>query len=254
MKIIISPARQMHRDLDGFAPESMPRFLPRTRILLEAMRSMTGEELQELWQCSPRILAQGMELLADMDLEQRLTPALMCYSGLAYRYMAPGVFTDRELDYVRSRLRIVSGFYGLLRPFDGVAPYRLEMRAKLQADGCRNLYEFWGGTLAESLAGETDCVIDLASREYSRAVLPRLPSSVAHVTCIFGEEKGGKVIEKGAPAKMARGSMVRWMAENGISRPEDLREFRILGYRFCRERSDRERLVFVKGEGAEDAL
>ena len=139
-----------------------------------------------------------------------------------------------HLDYLREHLRILSGFYGLLRPFDGVTPYRLEMQAKLAVDGCRDLYQFWGDRLARQLASEADVVLNLASREYSRAVEVYLPKTVRFVTCAFGELKDGKVVEKGTKCKMARGQMVRWLAENQIKSPEDLQAFDQLGYQFCR--------------------
>lgn len=82
---------------------------------------------------------------------------------------------------------ILSGFYGLLRPFDGVTSYRLETQAKLAVDGFRDLYRFWGDRLARQLAAETDFVLNLASKEYSKAVEPHLPENVHFVTCAFGE-------------------------------------------------------------------
>ena len=130
-------------------------------------------------------------------------------------------------------MRILSGFYGLLRPFDGVTPYRLEMQAKLAVDGCRDLYQFWGDRLAHQLASETNVVLNLASKEYSKAVEAHLPKTVQFVTCVFGELKDGKIIEKGTKCKMARGQMVRWLAENQIKSLEDLQAFDQLGYRFC---------------------
>ena len=181
-----------------------------------------------------------------MDLRRRLTPALLSYEGIQYQYMAPGVFEAGQLDYVREHLRILSGFYGLLRPFDGVTPYRLEMQARLAVDGCRDLYAFWGGVLAEALAAETDLVLNLASREYSRAVEPHLPPSVRFLTCVFGEEKDGKVVEKGTMCKMARGEMVRFLAEHDISRAQDVRDFDRLGYRFSPACSTENHFVFIK--------
>ena len=161
--------------------------------------------------------------------------------------MAPGVMETAQLDYLREHLRILSGFYGLLRPFDGVTPYRLEMQAKLSVDGHRDLYDFWGDTLALQLAAETDFVLNLASKEYSRAVEPHLPKSVRFLTCTFGEWKDGKVIEKGTMCKMARGQMVRWLAENNVTSWADIRAFDQLGYRFQPELSNESHNVFLKG-------
>ena len=87
------------------------------------------------------------------------------------------------------------------------------------------------------LAGETDWVLNLASREYSRAVEPHLPPGVGYLTCTFGQWKDGRVVEKGTACKMARGQMVRWLAENQIKKPDELRAFDQLGYQFCRSTS-----------------
>ena len=127
MKILISPAKKMRSDPDTLAPEALPALLSETERLLSALRAMTPGELQALWRCSDTIAAQNLERLRDMDLRRRLTPALLSYVGLQYQYMAPGVLEQRQYDYLQAHLRILSGFYGVLRPFDGVTPYRLEM-------------------------------------------------------------------------------------------------------------------------------
>lgn len=81
-----------------------------------------------------------------MDLKRNLTPAILSYEGIQYQYMAPGVFTIYELEYISEHLRILSGFYGVLKPFDGVVPYRLEMQAKAKIGGNKNLYDGKNGT------------------------------------------------------------------------------------------------------------
>ena len=119
MYIIISPAKRMREDQDSLPWRDLPRFLPRTEQLLAALRGMSPAELKALWKCNDRIAALNVERLREMDLRQRLTPAVLAYEGLQYRYMAPQVFTDREFAYIQEHLRILSGFYGILRPFDG---------------------------------------------------------------------------------------------------------------------------------------
>lgn len=86
-----------------------------------------------------------------MDLYRNLTPAILAFEGIQYQYMAPGVFQTDEYAYLEKHLRILSGFYGMLRPFDGVVPYRLEMQAKLKGDKLNSLYEFWNSKLADKL-------------------------------------------------------------------------------------------------------
>ena len=248
MRIIISPAKKMRADTDSFAPEGLPAFLPETGRLLAALKAMDGPALQKLWKCNDSIAALNLERLAHMDLERNLTPAILSYEGIQYQYMAPGVFEREQLDYVKEHLRILSGFYGLLRPFDGVTPYRLEMAAPLSVDGHKDLYAFWGDKLAATLAAETDLVVNLASKEYSKAVSPHLPPAVSFLTCTFGEEKDGKVVEKGTMCKMARGEMVRWMAEHNVQQAAELRDFDRLGYTFSPAHSDHQHYVFLKEE------
>ena len=180
MRVIIAPAKKMRRDTDSFPVEGLPVFLEEAGRLKRALQGMAPGELQALWKCSGALAGLNAGRLADMDLRRGLTPAILAYEGIQYRYMAPGVMEAAQLDYLREHLRILSGFYGLLRPFDGVTPYRLEMQARLSVDGAGDLYAFWGGRLAEQLASETDWVLNLASREYSRAVEPHLPPGVGY--------------------------------------------------------------------------
>lgn len=246
MQIIISPAKKMKVDTDSFAVESLPLFLEDAERLKTAMQARTGRELQTLWKCSDAIAKLNLERLQDMDLRRNLTPAILAYEGIQYRYMAPGVMEAGQLDYLRNHLRILSGLYGLVRPFDGVAPYRLEMQARLSVDDLKDLYAFWGRRLAEQLAAETDLVLNLASKEYSRAVEPYLPDSVRFLTCVFGEWKNKKIVEKGTMCKMARGQMVRWLAVNSVEKAEDIIDFADLNYRYCAELSKGNCFVFLK--------
>ena len=246
MRIIISPAKKMNVDTDSFPCQGLPQFLPKTERLYERLRGMSYEELKALWKCNDQIAKLNFERLQTMDLRQGLTPAILSYEGIQYQYMAPGVFTYDELDYVREHLRILSGFYGVLRPFDGVTPYRLEMQAKLKMGEAKDLYSYWGGDIAGLLFSETDCILNLASQEYSRCVSAHLTDGVQFITCLFCERKNGKLIEKGTLCKMARGEMVRFMAENRIQTPEQVQAFERLGYRFRPEGSDADTYLFLK--------
>jgi len=248
MRIIISPAKKMSVDMDSFPISGLPVLIDGAERLREVLRKMSSRDLQVLWKCSEAIAELNVERLRGMDLRRRLTPAVLAYEGIQYQYMAPGVLEMEQLTYIQEHLRILSGFYGLLRPFDGVTPYRLEMQARLRVGNCGDLYAFWGSRLAERLVSETDVILNLASREYSRAVEPHLPASVRFLTCTFGEEKNGKVVEKGTLCKMARGQMVRWLAENQITSPEEIKGFSELHYRFSPIHSAENRFVFLRGE------
>lgn len=246
MRIIISPAKKMRVDIDSFPHQDLPVFLTRTEELCTILQSMSDAELKKLWKCNNQIAALNIRRLQNMDLHNRLTPAVMAYEGIQYQYMAPGVFTEQAFHYVQQHLRILSGFYGILRPFDGVTPYRLEMQAKLRGGECKDLYSYWGDSLAKALFAETDCIVNLASKEYSLCISRYLPEHVHFITCVFGEEKDGKVIEKGTMCKMARGEMVRYMAENQIQNPEQLRCFDRLDYCFDYSLSNEKLFVFTR--------
>ena len=246
MRIIISPAKKMKVNTDSFSFQELPMFLSQAEQILKQLRRMSYAELKTLWKCNDQIAAQNIERIQTMDLRQRLTPALLAYDGIQYRYMAPGVFTNQEFAYVKEHLRILSGFYGILRPFDGVAPYRLEMGAKLSLGNSENLYCYWGSRLAEALFSESDYIINLASQEYSRCISSYIPAGKQFLTCVFGDRENGKVIEKGTLCKMARGEMVRWMAQEGVENLKRLKEFSGLGYQFSPAESTQTTYVFVK--------
>ncbi|MBR5302479.1 MAG: peroxide stress protein YaaA [Clostridia bacterium] len=246
MRIIISPAKKMNADTDTLPYRDLPALLAKTEQILERLRIMNEEELRKLWKCNDQIAALNVQRLAGMDLRRNLTPAIIAYEGIQYQYMAPDVFTAGEYGYVQAHLRILSGFYGVLRPLDGVTPYRLEMQAKLRMGEAKDLYAFWGDDLARSVLDGTDCVINLASKEYSICISKHLPEDKRMITCVFGDEKDGKIIEKGTMCKMARGEMVRFMAANQIERPQDIRAFEGLNYRYDAKRSDEQTYVFVR--------
>lgn len=246
MKIIISPAKKMNENQDLAPFLGLPVLLEDAGILLEWMRSLTYDEAKKLWKCNDKIASLNYERINHMDLEKRLTPAILTYEGLQYQYMAPAVFEEGAMRYIQDHLRILSGFYGILRPFDGVTPYRLEMQAAVKAGGVRDLYEFWGDKLYQELLDEDRTVLNLASKEYSRCIERYLCPEDRFVTCVFGEWVEGKVKQKGTLAKMARGEMVRYMAENNLSDLQEIRGFDRLGYHFSEELSTQDQYVFLK--------
>lgn len=250
MKIIISPAKNMVSDPNALPPRRLPIFLPQAEELLQRMRSMDGAQLQALWRCNDAIARLNLDRLRRMDLTRDLTPAIFSYQGIQYRYMAPRVFTSSQLSYVEEHLYLLSGFYGLLRPFDAVTPYRLEMQAKLSVGQAKDLYAFWGDKLSRQVCAQTDWILNLASREYSRTISAHLPQCVRFLTCSFGAWHNGKVVEKGTLCKMARGEMVRFLAEQQITTPEGVKSFCRLGYQFSPDHSTPDHVVFLQQTAA----
>ena len=246
MRIIISPAKQMRVDTDTFACKEIPVFPEKTKILLNYISGLSYEEQKKLWACNDRIAGENAERFRNMDLRKGLTPAILAYDGIQYNYMAPAVFEDGQFDYVQEHLRILSGFYGVVKPLDGVVPYRLEMQAKAKLPGFRNLYEFWGEELYREVMDESRVLVNLASKEYSKCIEKYLMPGDRYITCIFGEPEGDKIVQKGVYAKMARGEMVRFMAGMQAETPEQMKDFSWSGYRFAEERSSETEYVFVR--------
>lgn len=246
MKIIISPAKKMNVDTDTFGFTALPVFLSDTAALMEWVKSLSYAEAKKLWGCNDQIAELNFERFRHMNLERNLTPALISYEGIQYQYMAPAVFEEGMLTYVQEHLRILSGFYGVLKPMDGVTPYRLEMQAKTKAGDCRGLYEFWGRRLYEEVMDDSHVIVNLASKEYSKCIEAYLTPKDRFITCVFGELSGRKVVQKGTYAKMARGEMVRFMAEQKVKEPEEIREFRRLEYAYREEFSSESEYVFIR--------
>lgn len=265
LQVIISPAKQMRVAADTFTPRGIPPFPERTERLVRELRDIErtqgAEGLKRLWRVNDKLLAENIERLNEFEpvsheaqlddpaVARLVSPAVFSYVGIQYRSMAPEVMGFPELEWLQAHLWVLSGLYGCVRPFDAVQPYRLEMGAKLSVDDTRDLYAFWGDRLAQVICADgPTCVVNLASVEYAKAVLPHLPAESQTVTCIFGEEfRAGKPVQRATASKIARGSMVRWMAEHGTERAEDLVHFDI-GYAYAPELSseDGSTLVFMK--------
>ena len=234
MKIIISPAMKMIVDRESFPAKSQPQFLAQAQALAAFLKKCSYQELQKIWQSSERTTNEGQRQIKELNLQQKdnLTPAIISYSGIQYQYMAADLFTAPALSYLQDNVRILSGLYGVLRPFDGVWPYRLEMKNKVWGFSQPNLYQFWGSTIADNLFNEDQVLINLASKEYSRNIAPFVANNRQMISINFQEKKNGQWKTVGVHAKMARGEMVRYIAEKQLSKPQQLQDFHDFGFNF----------------------
>ena len=246
MKIILSPAKKMIVDTDNIAPVELPVYIDKTAEVLNWMKSKSKEELKAIWKCNDKIAEQNFNRLENMNLYNRLTPAVLAYEGIAFQYMAPAVFEIQQFEYLQNHLRILSAFYGILKPMDGVTPYRLEMQAKAEIEEKTNLYDYWGDRLYHSVIDDSRTIINLASKEYSKCIERYLSDKDNYITITFCELSGDKLVTKGTYAKMARGEMVRFMAENNIENPVDIQKFDRLGYTFRGNLSSETEYVFER--------
>ena len=252
MNIIISPAKKMVVCNDDLANKSMSNNLDKTNLIYDTLSNLSYDELKNILCCNDDIAELNFERYKNMNTSNlesnsaNLTPAILAYDGIQYKYMSPNTLSDEELDYINNHLKILSGFYGVLRPFDGVVPYRLEMQAKLKVNNSKNLYDFWGDTLYKEVTKDSNVILNLASKEYSKAIEKYLSKDDKLVTCIFGTLKDSKVKVKATEAKMARGLMTRYITKNRIDNIQDIKNFSELDFKYSEEHSTENEFVFIK--------
>lgn len=243
MQLLLAPAKKMIVDNDDFVPTALPKYLKQTEILKKQMEAMSYVELKEMWICNDAIAKENHQRLQHMNLQEGLSPALFSYVGLAYQHISPGALSQQALDYLQEHLYILSGFYGILRPFDGITPYRLEMQAKMPVIG--DLYHFWKDLLYQEVIRHKEPILNLASKEYAKCIEDYICEKDCYITISFMEEVKGKLVQKGTMAKMARGEMVQWIAENQCHNPEELKAFSWY-YQFSNIVSTQTEYIFIK--------
>lgn len=254
MKIIISPAKSLdYRKPVPVADFTMPRFLDRSERLVDALRQLHPAEIGSLMSISSKLAELNFERFQQWHQPFTLDnarQAVYAFDGDVYDGLDVRSLNDAQVGYLGQHLRILSGLYGVLRPLDIIQPYRLEMGSKLSVDGAKNLYQFWGlqitDSLNDELAAEADAtLVNLASEEYFKSIITA-SLNARIVTPVFMEYKGDKPRVVALMAKRARGMMVRFMAEQAIGDVEDLKTFDYGRYAFSPDLSEGDRWVFVR--------
>lgn len=244
MKILISPAKTMRVDVMQKGT-GIPIFLGETEKILSALRRLSYEAAKRLWKCNDKLAGLNYSRIHEMNLNHG-TAALFLYDGLQFKSIGIDTLPIAGKEYLATHLRILSAFYGVLRPFDAIVPYRLEMQAKLCIGESEDLYAFWGRRLYDSVMDEDRTIINLASKEYVSAILPFLTARDRMVTVEFLTEREGKCRQESTYAKMGRGAMVRFLAETEAETPERMKGFFALGFCFAPDHSDESRYIFVR--------
>ena len=255
MLYLLSPAKRL--DYDTPVPAAVarkatdPLFTDRAAELIEVMRAKTPAEVASLMSLSDPLAQLNVARYAAWEPEataDNSKPALLAFAGDVYEGLDAASLPVPDLAWAQQRLVILSGLYGALRPLDRLQPYRLEMGTALANPRGKDLYAFWGDTIAEHLnarlADEAEpVVVNLASNEYSRAALrPALKARV--VDCVFEDWKQGRWKIVSFWAKRARGLMARHAIVNRIDTPSRLKSFAAEGYAHDAEASTPDRLVF----------
>lgn len=241
MKIIISPSKKMV-DKVYLNYNQKPIFLKEAIKLVNVFNKLSEDEIKNIFQVNEKIAKETYNYYQSFS-EEGITTALFAYDGIQYQYMKPNILEEDALNYLNDHLYIISGLYGLVRPFDNISLYRLEMGLKFSFLNFSSLYDYWKDKLADKLFCGEDVILDLASLEYSKPFYDYKKGKIIPV--YFYEEINGKRIEKGVYAKMARGTMVKYLATNKIDSIEQVKNFNELGYIYD-QNSPNNKLIFVR--------
>jgi cytoplasmic iron level regulating protein YaaA (DUF328/UPF0246 family) len=251
MLAIISPAKTLDYSspLPGL-PATAPRFAAEADALAAAAAKLSPKKLAALMHISDNLAALNAGRFRGFgEAEER--PALYAFAGDVYTGFEVKTLDEEAVLFAQDHLRILSGLYGLLRPLDAIRPYRLEMGTRWAPGRNKDLYSFWRDRIAERLAADAEesgsaVLVNLASKEYWRAVEGRLPPSLPVIEIDFREEGPSGLRFNTFAAKRARGMMARHICEHRLSDPDALKGFDSDGYRYDPEDSDATRWRFSR--------
>lgn len=254
MLTVISPSKNLVEGAVA-SPEgvTLPELLADTGMLADILQQFSELEIAQLMGISARLARLNHERFARWHTPfttQNAQPAIFVFKGDVYTGLAADTLTPEAVEFAQERLRILSGFYGLLRPLDLMQPYRLEMATRLTTQRGVNLYQFWKSKITEALNRclaeiPSRVLVNLASVAYFKAVDPRrLEGEV--ITPVFKDKRNGQYKVIGFFAKQARGLMARYIIDNRLSDPGDLQNFAAEGYRFNPTLSQDHTYVFTR--------
>ena len=250
--LLLAPSKgQTFAPIDPHPTTFQPEFPDQSGMLIQALARLDGPALAKLMQLSPALTEQTLDKIQALATDAApARPALFAFSGEAFRSLDAASLNEADLQFAQAQLRILSGLYGVLRPFDLIRPHRLEMATRLAVGTAKNLYDFWGELVTASLnrdlaREETPVVLNLASDEYAR-VVQKKRLTAPWLDIQFKEESNGRLRSVAIHAKRARGLMARFILRERITRAADLRAFSDAGYRFRPELSTEWSWVFAR--------
>lgn len=256
MLVLISPAKTLdyssHLPIDQY---TLPRLLDQSQQLIDVSRKLSASEIANLMSVSEKIAQLNVARFRDWQSEFNFSnsrQAIFAFKGDVYTGLDAYSLSLSQLNYAQQHLRMLSGLYGLLRPLDLMMPYRLEMGTRLENPRGANLYSFWGKRITDVIQADLDSaglkwIVNLASDEYYKAVKER-ELNAQIIKPVFLDQKNGKYKVISFYAKKARGLMARYIIENQIQDPEQLKGFNVDGYYFDPISSQGNELVFKRDE------
>ena len=252
MLILLSPAKTFNFDsIEDHYTGTTSVFQSDTKALIKVLQTLSEKDYQKLMKISPKLAALNKDrhLSFSISSKRKSMQAIFAFYGDVYTSLKVEDFTEKDLLFAQDNLRILSGLYGILRPFDLIKPHRLEMGTALKNTRGDNLYQWWGPKIADSLNKEIEShrskiFINLASEEYYKSIKGQLLETV--VTPIFQERKGSEFKVIGINAKRARGLMAKYIIKNKILKVDKLKHFSSAGYKFNEKLSSQNTLIFQR--------
>ncbi len=253
MIAVISPAKSLDFESKPATNKyTEPAHLEDSAIINNRLRSLTESDLIKLMGISAKLATLNVE--RNHTWQPPFSPenakqAVLAFNGDVYEGMKAETFSAEQFDFAQNNIRILSGLYGLLRPLDLIQPYRLEMGTKISINGSKDLYEFWKSKLTAELnqqvAANGGVLVNLASTEYFKAI-DKSKFKGTIITPEFKDAKDGKYKIISFYAKKARGLMCRFIVENKITNPEDLKAFDLEDYYYNNDLSKGNNWVFTR--------
>ncbi|MDY4736447.1 peroxide stress protein YaaA, partial [Terrisporobacter sp.] len=213
--------------------------------IIRVLKDLTPWDIQSLMKVNEKIALQSYAYFQDFNFNDKGVCGLLAYDGLVFKNIKAEDFTKEDFDYANKHIRILDAFYGMVNPLDDILPYRLEMQYPIKIQG-NNLYKFWDDKIYNKLYSEDNVIVNLASEEYAKTVRRFLNEEDIFIDIDFKVNKDGKLKTLATLAKMARGQMVKYIIENKIDNPEDLKNFTFNSFKFCSNLSTPRKFVFIK--------
>ena len=236
MKILISPAKSLDfQNKVETSYSSEPLFANKAKQINNILKELSAPDLGGLMSISPKL--SDLNWLRNQDFQKNNSKekqAIFAFNGDVYEGIDANNISNSNHDKLQKTLRILSGLYGILKPFDKIKPYRLEMGTKIAINESKNLYEFWKKDITNSLLNEIqdkDIIVNLASNEYFSVIDSSLIRNKI-VSPVFKDFKNGKLKIISFYAKKARGLMTRFLIDNDIQSSSDIESFNSSGYKF----------------------
>lgn len=229
------------------SPSSIPFFQKEAINIHQLLKGFSKQKIKALMKLSENLNTQTIHDIQLWDSDKSYkTPAVFAYQGTSFKYLEPQKWKLSDAEYAQNHLLILSGLYGILRPFDWINKYRLEMGLKFEIESNKSLIQFWKDKMTNYFNSfEDNSIINLASKEYSNVMINKSINSTI-VDCTFYEKSNNSLKVVGSYSKAARGCMANFIVKNKLESIEELKEFNELGYNFSYNESSNKKFVFVR--------